>query len=47
MKNKEELLGIEDILKATEIRLYLGNIIYIVDEHDDAYGFHKVTLLLQ
>ena len=43
MKNKEEMLGIEDILKATEIRLYLGNIIYIVDEHDDAYGFHKVT----
>ena len=43
MKNKEEMLGIEDILKATEIRLYLGNIIYIVDEHDDAYGFHKET----
>ena len=43
MKNKEDILGIEDILKATEIRLYLGNIIYIVDEYDDAYGFHKET----
>ena len=31
MKNKEEMLGIEDILKATEIRLYLGNVIYIVE----------------
>ena len=41
MKNKEDMLGIEDILKATEIRLYLGNIIYIVDENDDAYGFDK------
>ena len=41
MKNKEDMLGIEDILKATEIRLYLGNVIYIVDENDDAYGFHK------
>ena len=41
MINKEDMLGIEDILKATEIRLYLGNVIYIVDENDDAYGFHK------
>ena len=41
MKKKEEMLGIEDILEATEIILYLGNVIYIVDENDDAYGFHK------
>lgn len=41
MKNKEKILTIEDIMKAKEITLYLGNVIYIVDENDDAYGFHK------
>lgn len=41
MKNKERMLGIKDIMNAVEITLYNDTVLYIVDENDDAYGFHK------
>lgn len=43
MKKKEEMLGIDDILKAVEVTLYMDDVLYIVDENDDAYGFCKMS----
>lgn len=42
MEDKERMLGIKDIMNAVEITLYSDAVLYIVDENDDAYGFHKI-----
>lgn len=42
MEDKERMLGIKDIMNAVEITLYSDTVLYIVDENDDAYGFHKI-----
>ena len=43
MNKKEEMLGIDDILNAVEVTLYMDDVLYIVDENDDAYGFCKTS----